>query len=178
MEYKRERIIGYEEYEVDTNGNVYNKNGKLKKFSLNPKGYCIVNFMIDGKRIGFGIHTLVAKQFIPNPENKTQINHKDGNKQNNCVDNLEWVTPSENIRHSFDVLVRTPSGEKEIVGRDKNTGEIVYKFKSLAEAGRYFAKDKNYRNFQNYICRVLKKRKKIVQRLYLGIHINIYTPIV
>lgn len=161
MEYKRERIIGYEEYEVDTNGNVYCKDGRVKKYSLNRSGYCIVNFCIKGNRHkGFSIHTLVAKQFIPNPENKPQVNHKDGNKQNNCVDNLEWVTPSENIRHSFDFLGRTPSKEKEIIGRDKTTNEIVYRFKSIAEAGRYLSNGKNPKYFKNSIWRVLKGYRK------------------
>ena len=105
MEYKREPVKGYEEYEIDTNGVVYGKNGKPLKYSINHNGYCIINFYINHKRTGFGIHTLVAKQFIPNNNiNKNQVNHKDGNKINNNVENLEWVTPKENMEHSVDVL--------------------------------------------------------------------------
>lgn len=128
MIYKKEPVIGFEEYQIDTNGVVYNKNGSVKKDSINPRGYCIVNFYVNHQRKGFGIHSLVAKQFIPNPENKPQINHKDGNTENNTVDNLEWVTASENMRHSFDVLNREPSGKKSICGYDKNT---KYKRKNI-----------------------------------------------
>jgi hypothetical protein len=58
---------------------------------------------------GVYVHRLVAEAFIDNPHNKLYVNHKDGNISNNCVDNLEWVTASENARHSFDILKRKPS---------------------------------------------------------------------
>lgn len=50
----------------------------------------------------YGIHRLLALAFIPNPENKREVNHKDGNKHNNAIDNLEWATSSENRQHAFD----------------------------------------------------------------------------
>lgn len=160
MPYKKEPIIGFEEYQIDTNGVVYNKDGSVKKYSINTTGYCIVNFYVNHKRTGFGIHSLVAKQFIPNPENKPQVNHKDGNTENNSVDNLEWVTASENMRHSFDVLHREPSNKKAICGYDKDTKEKVYEFDSLANAARYFANGKNYVHYQNNIWRVLSGKRK------------------
>lgn len=127
MEYKKEKVKGYEEYQVDTNGIVYSKRGRPLKYSLNHSGYCIINFYVNGKRTGFGIHTIVAKQFIPNdnPE-RTQVNHKDGNTMNNRVDNLEWVTQSENVQHSINVLgnhIGSKNGNaRAIKGYDKITG--------------------------------------------------------
>lgn len=166
MDYRKEPIIGFEEYQIDTNGVIYNKNGSIKKYSLNYNGYCIVNFYVNHKRIGFGVHTLVAKQFIPNPDNLPQVNHKNGNKQKNCVDNLEWVTGKENVQHSFNVLGREPSGKKSIIGIDKNTNKIIYEFDSLANAGRYFANGKKFEYYQNSIYRVLSGLRKTYKGCY------------
>lgn len=64
-------------------------------------GYSIVTLSKNGKSYKEYIHRLVAKTFLSNPLNKEYVNHKDGNKQNNCVSNLEWCTPSENNYHAF-----------------------------------------------------------------------------
>lgn len=77
--------------------------GQTMKFNLDADGYFRVGLTCQGrKNESRGVHQLVARAFIPNPENKPQINHKDGNKQNNNVENLEWVTPSENTKHAVD----------------------------------------------------------------------------
>lgn len=146
--YKREKVKGYERYEVDTNGIVYGQRGNPLKFHINHKGYCMVVLCINGTSKGFGIHQLVARQFIENddPFNKTQVNHKDGNKQNNHVENLEWVTAKENMRHSVDVLgnylENKNANARAICGVDIKTHKIKYRFTSLIGAARFFTNDK------------------------------------
>ena len=104
MEYQKKSVAveGFEMYQVDTNGIVYAKNGKPLKYSINHNGYCIVNFYVNHKRKGFAIHTLIALTFIPNPDNLPEVNHKDGDKHNNCVNNLEWCTQAYNINYSIE----------------------------------------------------------------------------
>jgi hypothetical protein len=73
---------------------------KILKPSLNKRGYLYIWLCKNAKYKGFRIHRIVAKTFIPNPENKPQVNHIDRNVLNNCVDNLEWCTNSENMNHA------------------------------------------------------------------------------
>ena len=73
--------------------------GRIKSTSIRPNGYENVILCKNSKSKGYSVHRLVAQAFIPNPENKPQINHIDENKANNKVSNLEWVTRKENINH-------------------------------------------------------------------------------
>lgn len=77
------------------------KKGVLKSPCNNGRGYMCVNLKAHGKQKQKSIHRLVAEAFIPNPDNLPEVNHKDGNKANNCVDNLEWCTASHNKKHAF-----------------------------------------------------------------------------
>ena len=90
-------------YEVSALGNVRNARTKhiLKQFP-NNKGYLRLHLCKNGKAKWHRVHRLVAQRFIPNPLNKPEVNHKDGNKLNNCIWNLEWSTPSENNQHAYD----------------------------------------------------------------------------
>lgn len=72
----------------------------------NNKGYCFVCMKEKRHRKNLLVHRLVAEAFIPNPDNKIEVNHKDGNPKNNNVINLEWVTPSENRKHAYWILGR------------------------------------------------------------------------
>ncbi len=74
---------------------------KILKPLFTPQGYLKVTLRNSDKEKTRRLHRLVAETFIPNPENKPEVNHKDGNKFNNCVDNLEWNTDTENKRHAI-----------------------------------------------------------------------------
>ena len=95
-------IEGYEDlYWVDNQGNIYNSRKKLKTF-FTRTGYECLKLSKDGVKTHPTVHRLVAKAFIPNPLNKSEVNHKDGDKSNNKVSNLEWMTSSENKIHARD----------------------------------------------------------------------------
>ena len=92
-------------YFVNSNGEVFsNKSGEMKQLNGSVRnGYKVIGIIIDGKQQFYLAHRLVAEAFIPNPEHKPIINHKDGNKLKNCVDNLEWCTYRENTQHAWDI---------------------------------------------------------------------------
>lgn len=97
-----------------------------KKYQLSNRGYLRISMNIDKKCYMKSIHRLVAESYIPNPNNLPEVNHKDGDKLNNNVSNLEWITKSNNIKHSYDVLKRIRKGAKgEKSGKSKLTNEQV-----------------------------------------------------
>ena len=103
---------------------------KLLKGGI-KRGYRQVILLKDKKRKYASVHRLVAEAFLPNPDKKPQVNHIDGNKKNNRLDNLEWVTASENMKHSYDSKIRVPHQERPV--RIVETGEIFKSVKECAE---------------------------------------------
>lgn len=112
-------IEGYEGlYKITTEGIVisckknvgkgcgYTIQEKIKKTKVTKNGYVKVNLKKKSEERTFFIHRLVAESFILNLDNKPQVNHKDGNKYNNCVGNLEWVTAKENAHHAQKIGLR------------------------------------------------------------------------
>lgn len=85
------------------NGGVKFCEERIMYHSYDYKGYPVIILRKDLKRKSVKIHRLVATAFIPNPEGKLQVNHKDGNKSNNNLTNLEWVSNSENQRHAVQI---------------------------------------------------------------------------
>lgn len=108
-------VLGFEDYLISNLGNVkskarliisidgktYRRKEKLLKPKKHKDGYLFVQLTKNKKRSNLYIHRLVAQAFISNPENKPMVNHKDGNKRNNCIENLEWVTAKENAVHAY-----------------------------------------------------------------------------
>ena len=95
----------FERFEVSTDGKIRNSDThKIYKTCVNKNGYeqICVSLGSRNKKKVFKIHKAIAETFIPNVENKPEVNHKDGNKLNNRVTNLEWATGSENVQHAYD----------------------------------------------------------------------------
>lgn len=92
--------IGYNGYySIGSDGTVHNKVRQLKTYKINS-GYEAIKLTLGGVKKHKLIHRMVAEMFIPNPDGKSEVNHIDGNKLNNNVCNLEWVTSSENKAHA------------------------------------------------------------------------------
>ena len=96
-------VVDYgDNYEVSTLGKIRNiKSGKYLGGEIDHRGYRRVVLCLKGKTRRYLVHRLVALCFIPNVEGKEQVNHIDGNKLNNCLSNLEWCSPKENVRHAI-----------------------------------------------------------------------------
>ena len=124
-------------YAITINGKVwsYKSNKFLKPADNNGKGYMIICLVKNGKKKTHYIHRLVAEAFIPNPDNLPQVNHKDENKQNNCVSNLEWCDAKYNINYGTRI---------ERISKPVYCIELDRTFKSQVEAARELGLDNRY----------------------------------
>ena len=133
-------IEGYEGlYQVSSLGRVKrlykNDKEKILKLMSDRYGYLRVNLYKEGKRKQSKVHRLVAKAFIPNLDNKSQVNHRDEDKTKNRVENLEWATSKENSNHGTRIERMAKSQSKPIYGINVKTNERI-EFPSTQEAGR------------------------------------------
>lgn len=97
------QIKNYPNYQINTNGEVFNKYGKIIKQQTNRYGYKYINIYNNGVAKIETIHRLLCTTYLPNPLNKPQVNHINGIKDDNRLENLEWVTASENGKHSYKI---------------------------------------------------------------------------
>lgn len=130
-------IKGYPGYYISDYGRIKSfKKGKAKilKPRKRKNGYLDVNLCNDGQKKKFLIHRLIAEAFLLNPENKPEINHKNGVKTDNHVKNLEWVSKSENELHAYRIgLKKGLKGEKH--PRSKLTDNEVEEILQMLDAG-------------------------------------------
>lgn len=118
-------------YSIDELGNVYS-DGKRLNPPKYPTGYVVVKLYRNGGYTRVGVHRLVASAFIPNPENKPFVNHKNGIKHDNNVSNLEWVTSHENHIHA---ALNDLKAHGERHGISKLDNEKVIEIKKLIRGG-------------------------------------------
>lgn len=115
-------ITGFDNYQVDLKGQIHGPSGKILKGGKDKDGYILVTLRKDGKNFTRKAHRLVCEAIWLQKPGRTDVNHKDGNKANNHPDNLEWVTPSQNRIHAYDIGLQ-PKGENH--GRAKIPNEAV-----------------------------------------------------
>ena len=105
---------------------------KILNYNKSNRGYLQVCLTKDGKSKTYTVHRLVAKAFLPNLKNKKQVNHIDGNKENNSIDNLEWVTSSENNKHAFITGLNKPHNMRKVNQYDLQ-GNFIKQWNSITD---------------------------------------------
>ena len=138
-------IKGYEGlYAVTSCGKIWSYRSKIfLKPQVNKDGYLRVGLWKNGEVKKYLIHRLVAEAYIPNPEGLPQVNHKDENKENNCLQNLEWCDPKYNINYGTRNDKVASSIKKPILQYDLD-GNFIKEWPSTTDVGKEFIKGINH----------------------------------
>lgn len=133
-------VIGFDNYLIYKNGNVWNKkSNKYVKHSFNGN-YTNITFRKNGQYYPRMLHRLIAEHFIPNPNNKPCVNHINGQKTDNRIENLEWATFSENNKHAFDNQLRIWEESSRIkIAKTRGCAPIIAKYNGEI-AGIFYTK--------------------------------------
>ena len=160
-------IKDFENYKIDKNGRIENiTTGRILKQEKTATGYFRVTLCKNGKTERFMSHRLVMQTFVPNPNNKPQVNHINGIKDDNRLSNLEWCTQSENMIHAYKFLdtMMNKTNTKPVIMFNNH---FELRFDTISEASKYILnlknKEVNRRNIKNTvsaICMVCKGKRK------------------
>lgn len=156
---KIKNIENFEDYTIDSYGNVYSKRkNKYLKQAINRDGYCKVTLQKNKFTKMYSVHRLVAQTFIPNPNNLPQVNHINGIKTDNRIENLEWVTAKENMNKAVEIglfenvrkiqkenaiknnlsryHILANNATKKKVGQYNKNNKLIKIYESISEASR------------------------------------------
>ena len=162
-------VIGYEGlYEVSNMGNVRNvRRNTLLKLSKTNYGYIQVHLYKNGIRTGFQVHRLVAEAFLSNPDNLPMINHKDEDKTNNSVDNLEWCDAKYNVNYghrtenAINTRVKNGYADPDFIGFGLNEKEYMKEYNRLHyERNREKSNEYSKRYYQEHKKELYEKNKE------------------
>ncbi len=180
------------DYIVDSNGVRFYRKGRILKTKTNYQGYVSVTLTENGKSKGLFIHNLLAKVFIPNPNNLPCVNHIDENPSNNKLENLEWVTYSQNALHSIDKINKSHDKERILIIRIEPYTKEIKKYNGIRNAAKdvngnhsnirmaikrkclaygYFWTDEENYDIKDYSIENLNKRKYKQKTQYVAINI-------
>ena len=138
-------IEEFPDYIINEFGDIFKIHGRKSYRIMKPKedkdGYLYIGLRNKNGRFFRRIHQLVAKAFIPNPNNENIVNHMDGNKQNNHFTNLEWCNVSYNTKYSFEHLGRKGNHTTDIRCILKVGNEIISEFPNIQEASKFAEKE-------------------------------------
>tara|TARA_R110000822_G_scaffold289292_1_gene410588 strand:- start:1 stop:513 length:513 start_codon:yes stop_codon:yes gene_type:complete len=166
------QIIDYPNYSITEDGKVFSNNTKAFLIPFNNNGYLRVGLSKDNKHRKFLVHRLVAEAFLLKIDDKKIVNHKDGNKTNNHVSNLEWCTYSENLRHAYNTGLYTDIKRAGVYGKrtikyaqkanerivlDTQTGIFYDSIKEAAELLGY-----KYHNLSQYLTGKNKNKTSLI----------------
>jgi len=128
-------IPDHPRYEITRNGIIRNRSNKrIKSQYVGSTGYYMVSFSYNNHSNPKRVHRLLAAAFLENPNSLPCINHKNGDKLDNCLLNLEWCTHAQNMKHAFDTGLANNTGTNN--GQSKLTDSKVKKIKSLLRLGK------------------------------------------
>lgn len=153
-----EKIKGYSYYYISKSGQVLStwfKVQKYKKLQKDKDGYSVIKLNRNGTAYNHKVHRLVAEAYIPNPKNLPQINHKNGIKTDNRVENLEWCTNIENARHARKLGLIDTAGQK--CAFSKLTNKQAQKILALKGTAT-----------QTEIAKMFAVDRKTINRIYNG----------
>lgn len=160
------RVRSVDRIITDKNGVKYKKNGHISSLINKDNGYMYISLNKNGKRKNHYVHRLVANAFIPNPQNKTCVNHKDYNRKNNSVDNLEWCTQEENINYSIEHLKQ---GMRKVRKNNRDVGVYPRYKNGQIKRWRVIVGDKEYPSEKTKEEAIRKRAEYVKEINYYGV---------